>query len=316
MGVRNGGQGLRASLESVLQQQGVDLELIVVDDGSDDDTPATLASFVGKDRRVRVVRQEKAGLTRALISGCAQARAPILARHDADDTSLPGRLARQVARLSSESELAFVSCWSRAVGPAGESLWESRPPSDPGPATRALLDGRQGPPGHGSVVMRRSAYDAVGGYRSAFSLAQDADLWLRLVDQGAFALVPEILYEYNVSGGGISGSRARLQLEYGLLAHACRAARQRGESEAALLRQAEAMRGRLAEAGPESAWRRPYFIGRCLAERRDPRARGYLWTAVRSNPLAMRAWLGWLSATLIRSPSAGPSATAGRAQPR
>ncbi len=76
MGVYNDARHLRAALDSVLSQQGVELELIAVDDGSTDESPAILAEAAARDPRVRVVVQENAGLTRALIRGCSLALAP------------------------------------------------------------------------------------------------------------------------------------------------------------------------------------------------------------------------------------------------
>jgi glycosyltransferase involved in cell wall biosynthesis len=92
--VYNGERYLRESLESVLSQEGVDLELIVVDDGSEDSTPEILADSATRDPRLRVLTQENRGLTVALIRGCAEARGEFIARHDLDDLSLPGRLRR------------------------------------------------------------------------------------------------------------------------------------------------------------------------------------------------------------------------------
>ena len=87
---------LPAALESILSQQGVELEFIVVDDGSTDGSAAILDEAARKDARLKVVHRPNAGLTRALIAGCALASAPWIARQDADDVSQPGRLADDV----------------------------------------------------------------------------------------------------------------------------------------------------------------------------------------------------------------------------
>ncbi|MGH7338584.1 MAG: glycosyltransferase family 2 protein, partial [Myxococcota bacterium] len=95
MGVRNGGEELAPSVESILAQRDIALELIVVDDGSTDGTAERLAAFAARDARVRVSRQEPSGLTAALVRGCDVARAPMIARNDAGDRSHPERLRRQ-----------------------------------------------------------------------------------------------------------------------------------------------------------------------------------------------------------------------------
>src|ERR1700675_3887238 len=93
MCVRDGAPWVREAVESVLAQTAPDLELIVIDDGSTDATPAVLASI--RDPRLSVERQPPAGLTRALNRALSLARAPLLARLDADDLAVPDRVARQ-----------------------------------------------------------------------------------------------------------------------------------------------------------------------------------------------------------------------------
>src|SRR4029077_17839079 len=110
MGVWNGAPRVREAVGSVLGQTLVDLELIVVDDGSADGTPAILDSF--GDSRLRIERRARGGLTSALNRALALARAPLLARLDADDVALPERLARQVAYLDAH--------------PDGGLLWTTR----------------------------------------------------------------------------------------------------------------------------------------------------------------------------------------------
>src|SRR5215470_6509872 len=94
MAVHDGAPWVKDAVASVLAQTLDDLELIVLDDGSTDATPALLGAIT--DRRVRVERRPRTGLTRALNEALALARAPIVARLDADDLALPERLARQV----------------------------------------------------------------------------------------------------------------------------------------------------------------------------------------------------------------------------
>ena len=115
--VRDGARFLREALDSVLAQTLADFELLVVDDGSTDETPEILAS-VG-DERLRVLRQEPAGLVAALERGIGEARAPYLARMDADDVSLPCRLERQVAFLDEQSQVALVVPGVESIDEAG-----------------------------------------------------------------------------------------------------------------------------------------------------------------------------------------------------
>src|SRR5262249_52832345 len=95
MSVYNGASHLAATLDSVLSQEGVELEFIVVNDGSTDKAGEILDDYARRDGRVRVIHQQHTGLTYALIRGCAAATGEFIARQDAGDVSLAGRLALQ-----------------------------------------------------------------------------------------------------------------------------------------------------------------------------------------------------------------------------
>jgi glycosyltransferase involved in cell wall biosynthesis len=290
--VHNGADYLRASLESVIKQEGVSFELVVVDDGSTDDSPRILAELASADARLRVLRQENQGLTRSLIRGCAEARGVFIARHDTDDLSLPGRLAKQAERLDREPELAMVSCWARAVGPVGEVLYEIERPAEKAEATNLLLNCRKGPSHHGSVMFRKAAYERVGGYRPQFYFAQDSDLWLRLGEVGGIAYVPQVLYEFSIRESAISSSRRQLQSRIARLVHDCKDARSQGKSEEDILNDAAKMRPGSVGAIAPDATAGAYFIGRCLVSRKDPRARQYLAKVLRQKPWKVGAWAG------------------------
>src|SRR5262245_6785124 len=92
MSVYNGASNLPATINSILSQEGVALEFIVVNDGSTDKTGEILDDYARRDNRVRVIHQKNTGLTRGLIRGCDAARGEFIARQDAGDISLPERL--------------------------------------------------------------------------------------------------------------------------------------------------------------------------------------------------------------------------------
>ena len=192
MSVYNGAAYIQAALDSVLHQTHVDFEFIVIDDGSTDATAEILQDSCWTDSRIKLIRQENRGLTKSLIRGCAAAQGTFIARQDADDISHPDRLQQQVMALREDPELSFVSCWSRAIGPADELLYETQGSQDAKAARDDLLSCRASPC-HGSVMFRRAIYEAVGGYRAQFRLAQDLDLWLRMAAAGKFFYLPELL---------------------------------------------------------------------------------------------------------------------------
>lgn len=311
MSAYNGERYLRAAVDSVLAQQGVDFEFIIVDDGSTDSTPAILAEVARLDPRVRVITQENAGLTRALIKGCSAARGRYIARQDCDDLSLPDRLRLQAEMLSADPRLSFVSSWAEVIGPGDERLLTFRRPGTAQAATDLLNHGRTGPPGHGSVMFRRDAYERVGGYRAIFYYAQDGDLWLRLATIGQLNYVQRVLYQYRVSAESISGRLHAAKMPYAELIDRLHAARQRGEDEAPIFARAALPRPGATRRGGSSAGSTMYFIARCLVRRRDPRAKGYLRACLRAEPSNLRAWCLWpvteLAAPFWRMPTASGS---------
>jgi glycosyltransferase involved in cell wall biosynthesis len=203
MGVWNGAPRVREAVVSVLGQTMGDLELIVVDDGSFDGTAAILESF--GDPRLRIERRERAGLTSALNRGLALARAPLVARLDADDVALPERLARQVAYLDAHPDVGLLGTGAREVDPSGRELRTVRPPTDDTALRRALI--RENPFVHSSMVMRRAAVDLVKGYDPGFPVAQDYDLWMRMSRVTRMANLAEPLVIRRILPGRVTALR-------------------------------------------------------------------------------------------------------------
>jgi glycosyltransferase involved in cell wall biosynthesis len=303
MSVYNGAPILGPTMESILRQEDVDFEVVVVDDGSSDATGAMLDDYTARDRRVRVLHQANAGLTRALIAGCAAARGAYIARHDAGDLSHPRRFAKQKQALDADPRVAFVSCWTDYVGPEGEYLYTSR---GTGRAKEAIdiIDATtehgviDGPTAHPAVMFRRDAYERAGGYRPELYFGQDWDLWYRLAEGGGkFKMIEEVLFTVTVDPSNISSASRAAQMAFAKLSHDALLARLRGESDAPVLARAAAIprKGRRTRCG---AARGQYFIGEALRRNGDRRARAYLRRAALQCPVHLRAWIRYLQALL------------------
>jgi GT2 family glycosyltransferase len=291
MGVYNNADTLSAALDSVLAQAGVQLEFIVVDDGSTDGSAAILDEAAKKDSRLRVVHKSNAGLTRALIDGCALAVAPWIARQDADDVSRPGRLKAQVDRARQPDAPVLIGCGCRILAPEGEVLEEYRPPADPAAAARRLLAEGQAISPHGSILFRRDAYEKAGGYRAAFYYAQDIDLTLRLAESGPVAAVLDILYDFRFSPGALTGRFGKCQRAFYRLIRQAHRLRRQGRSEGRLLARAERLsrKCRRDRNGGASRFATDYFVGCWLLRQQSGRALHYLNQAVQSRPWSVRA---------------------------
>lgn len=204
------------TIDSVLAQTGVELELVIVSDGASDEVLRVLNDVT--DDRINVHYQRNQGLTVALIEGCRLASHEFIARIDAGDCMLPGRLKRQANYLAGNADAAFVSCWVKMLTDEGFELYDVR-------QTRSeLLRGLKAAdhqnfksPVHASVMFRATAYHKVGGYRSEFYFAQDCDLWTRLVTEFDAGVIEHVLQTAVFSASGISGRNSAKQRELALL---------------------------------------------------------------------------------------------------
>lgn len=227
MPVRNGEAFLREALDSILAQTFRDFELIVIDDGSSDGTPAIIAEYAARDSRLRAIRQEASGLTQSLNRGWRSAAGEYVARMDADDVALPDRLEHQVEFLDGHPEVAVVGTTVIEVGPDGKELRVVRFPEDEAAIRRELR--RSNCLVHASVMVRRAALEEVGGYR--LDQVEDYDLWLRIAERHALANLPQPLLRYRHHPGQYSVDRVERQAFGTLAAQAAAEARRAGRPD-------------------------------------------------------------------------------------
>jgi len=209
--VYNGGALLTHALQSLSEQTFTDYEVIVVDDGSTDDTAAHAAAAANHDARVRVLHHRvNRGLLASLADGLAAANGEFVARLDADDLCLPRRLEVQVAAMREEPRLTL--CWSayeRRALDSDERLGVVVPPLDHAAMQLGLT--RANRILHSSVMFRLGAARAIGGYLDEWYPAEDYDLWCRLLASGLGRGVAEPLVVSRVNPHGISLSNAEIQ---------------------------------------------------------------------------------------------------------
>jgi glycosyltransferase involved in cell wall biosynthesis len=201
----NYGRYVGAALESVRRQSFADFEVIVVDDGSTDDSLRIIGRFL-RDPRFRLVEQSHGGQARAKNRGLAEARAPYVAFLDADDLWARRKLEKQVALMDSDPRLGVVCTGRKVVDVDGKPRpWKSvRLPR--GRVVAAMF--RQNFVCFSSALMRAGVADHVGGFDESIPLAIDYDFWLRAARHYRFGVVSEPLVAYRV--GHVNLSRRQL----------------------------------------------------------------------------------------------------------
>ena len=191
MAVHNGGRFLGAALASIRDQTLDSWEAIIVDDGSTDGTGTMLAQVSNADSRVRVIRIERRGQTRALNHGLGLVRGETIARLDADDVMAPERLQRQYEFLAAAPDVALVGSDGWIIDGDGVRVGRISRPSDDAGLRRALIRGN--PFIHSSVMIRTQIIEAVGPYDERFLPAQDYELWMRIAERHRVASIAEPL---------------------------------------------------------------------------------------------------------------------------
>ena len=209
---------LGESLASLLAERDVDLEVVVVDDGSTDGTAALLARL--GDPRVRALQRPHAGIAAARNAGLAAARAPYVAFHDSDDRALPGRLAVPLAFLERHPDVGLVIQNGRMLPPEDDPAGTEEPWIKPGVA-RALaarpigvaevfrwnLGQLQG------MCFTRQALEATGPLDPSFTILDDLDLVLRVTLRFRAVFLDVPAFAYRRHPAGIARNRERIREE-------------------------------------------------------------------------------------------------------
>ena len=215
--VRDGEATLEAALESLSGQTLARFEVVVVDDGSRDDTPRIVRAWQRRDERFRLLRLPRSGIVAALQHGLAAAQAPHVARMDADDISHPTRLAVQLDLLERTPGLAGCGTGVRQV-PASSVTPRA---AEYAAWLNAMTDWRtvaanifvECPLAHPTFMFRAPALAAVGGYRDR-SWPEDYDLLLRLWRRGhRFVAVPQILLDWRSGPDRLSRTHPAYSLD-------------------------------------------------------------------------------------------------------
>lgn len=218
----NAGPYLRPALESILAQTFAGFRFLIIDDGSTDASAQIARSYA--DPRILVWEQANAGpgaaMNRALAFALEQG-IPYLARMDADDISLPSRLEKQLAILSAHPQAAACSANCQYIhADTGEVIGASTVSSAPWLIRWEILHGLRGLI-QGACMFRVNALYQAGGYRAAFSQAEETDVFLRLVETFELDNAPDFLYQIRLRPDSISLANVHRNVLYQFYALDC-----------------------------------------------------------------------------------------------
>jgi len=209
----NSGQYIKEAINSVLRQDGVDFELIVIDDGSHDNTAGIAKSIA--DARTRLIKnRQNMGIAHCHNLVIEQCKSTFIAHVDSDDIVLPGAFERMLRELKSNNNISYVHCNYIFIDDSGQTInktslrsrnryLESR---DAAIDYRRELLIRGGEAANHMRTYRREVFDVVGPFNERLMYGEDYDMALRIADKFTIKLVPDILYLKRIHKDAITES--------------------------------------------------------------------------------------------------------------
>ena len=184
---------LPQTVESVLEQTFQDFEVLIVDDGSKDDTAIWAAAH--DDPRVKLVSQPNGGAAAARNTGIANAAGEYVAFLDADDLWQATKLAKQVARLEADPNVGLADTWISYIDGDGEPMGKVMTQQLEGDVWAQMVEYNLVRCGSTPLVRRR-CFQEVGAFDESFRFSEDWEMWIRITSRYQFAVVKEPLVAY------------------------------------------------------------------------------------------------------------------------
>lgn len=203
--VYNGAATIESAIGSIQAQTVRDIRIIVVNDGSTDDSRAILARMAERDERIYVLDRVNSGIVDALNAGLASSSAEFIARHDADDLAVPERFALQLDWFARHPKCNAVSGGIIHIDEHGREISSVTILGPPDGADPTLYPQREPYLPHPFLMVRRAAVEAVGGYRHVYH-AEDTDLYWRMQETGEIANMDDLLGYYRVHNQSITSA--------------------------------------------------------------------------------------------------------------
>lgn len=282
--VYNGERYLAEAIDSILAQTWRDFELLLLDDGSQDQTWPIIESYCAKDKRCRGISRENRGLVATLNEGIALSRGEFLLRMDADDIALPQRFEQQIRYLQENPECVALGCRFILIDPESLPIMEMGHCLSHEQIDEGNLSGEGSFMCHPGTALRAAVVKDIGGYREEFRHAEDVDFFLRLAEVGKLANLPDVLLAYRQHPQSIGYAKRAEQVRSTWLAvNAAYQRRKNGAPKSKILEADTENPPDLAEIHAKWAWW-------ALSAGNVATARKHAWISLRSSPFKPATW--------------------------
>lgn len=212
MPVYNAERYVAGAVESILKQTFTDFEFIIINDGSTDRSLEILQHYARQDSRIRLISRENRGLVKTLNEGVALAKAPLVARMDADDVAYPNRFDIQKDFLDKNPDCVCVGGRVRVIDEKGRFLIVADIKFGHDQVELSALQGIT-PICHPTALIKKASLEAVGNYHECDYPAEDLALFLNLSEHGKLDNVSEIILDYRIHAHSISTTKHEFQLK-------------------------------------------------------------------------------------------------------
>ena len=212
MPVFNGERYLSEAILGILDQTFSDFELIIIDDGSTDQTPTIIQQYTLQDKRIRGYKNaDNQGIARSLNTGISKCNGMYIARFDSDDLCHPDRLREQTTFLNQNPDVGILGSRYKTIDETGKTLYVStQPQSDPAIRWEMLY---HNPFSHSSVMIRKEIVQNCGGYGDSVLYAEDYDLWSRVLKVTKGAILPGYFVIRRERKDNVSNTNKSAQIE-------------------------------------------------------------------------------------------------------
>jgi glycosyltransferase involved in cell wall biosynthesis len=217
--IYNSNKTLPQMIESVLNQTYKNFELILINDGSIDNSLKIIQEFADKDNRIVIIDKKNSGLTKSLNVGLKKAKGKYIARIDADDIWYPDKLQKQIDFLERNLYYALIGTAYNEIDENGKVIFQKQrlPLLITDEEIRNNI-AKFNPFFHSSVMFRKEILDIIGFYNEEFKYTQDYEFWIRIMTKYKVTNLPEVLASRRYSDNMISIKKEKEQRMYAIKA--------------------------------------------------------------------------------------------------